>query len=146
MFGKNNDQTNAPEPSTTPGDAGSPLPPSPFMDNSAPSMPTDPPVQDASEPPLPDLPPISNDPPPALTTNHPPPSTAAPPPPIPQNQDGLIGIKSQALNNLAPLVGHLDQSPEEKFKTTMMLIQASDNADLVKDAYELANQIPDEKL
>lgn len=146
MFGKNNDQTNAPAPGDTPADTGAPLPPSPFMDSAAPSIPTNPPAQDASEPPLPDLPPISNDPPPAITTNHSAPSTVASSPPVPQNQDALIGIKAQALNNLAPLVGHLDQPPEEKFKTTMMLIQASDNADLVKDAYELANQIPDEKI
>lgn len=146
MFGINNNQPNAPGSSASPNDAGAPLPPSPFMDSAAPSAPADSSSQSASEPPLPDLPPISNDPPPAITTNHSAPSAAASAPPVPQSQEGLISIKSQALNNLAPLVGHLDQSPEEKFKTTMMLIQASDNADLVKDAYELANQIPDEKL
>jgi hypothetical protein len=59
--------------------------------------------------------------------------------------DDLISIKQQALQQLSPLVGHLDQSPEEKFRTTMMMIQASDNADLVKDAYAAAQQIPDEK-
>jgi hypothetical protein len=59
--------------------------------------------------------------------------------------DELLKMKHQALQNLAPLVDHLDQSPEEKFKTTMMLIQASDNAELVKEAYQAANQIPDEK-
>jgi hypothetical protein len=59
--------------------------------------------------------------------------------------DDLISIKQQALQQLSPLVGHLEQSPEEKFRTTMMMIQASDNADLVKDAYAAAQQIPDEK-
>ncbi|HEV7455084.1 MAG TPA: hypothetical protein VGO07_07545 [Candidatus Saccharimonadales bacterium] len=59
--------------------------------------------------------------------------------------DDLISIKQQALQQLSPLVGHLDQSPEEKFRTTMMMIQASDNADLVKDAFAAAQQIPDEK-
>jgi hypothetical protein len=39
-----------------------------------------------------------------------------------------------------------DQSPEEKFKTTMMLIQASDNAELIQDAYDAANKIQDEKV
>jgi hypothetical protein len=58
----------------------------------------------------------------------------------------LIKIKQQALTNLAPLVDHLDQTPEEKFKTTMMLIQASDNADLVPEAYDAANKITDEKV
>jgi hypothetical protein len=28
----------------------------------------------------------------------------------------------------------------------MMMIQASDNADLIPEAYETANQIPDEKV
>lgn len=57
----------------------------------------------------------------------------------------LLDIKQDALNQLSPLVGHLDQTPEEKFRTTMMMIQASDNQDLVKDAYEAAKAIPDEK-
>ena len=57
----------------------------------------------------------------------------------------LLDIKTQALQQLSPLVGHLDQSPEEKFRTTMMMIQASDNQSLVKVAYEAAQQITDEK-
>ena len=56
-----------------------------------------------------------------------------------------MDIKQQALQSLQPLVSHLDQSPEEKFKTTMMMIQATDNPDLVKQAYEIANKISDEK-
>lgn len=59
--------------------------------------------------------------------------------------DDLLKLKQQALQNLAPLVDQLEQSPEEKFKTTMMLIQASDNAELVQEAYEAANKITDEK-
>ncbi len=57
----------------------------------------------------------------------------------------LLDIKQQALQQLTPLVGHLDQSPEEKFRTTMMMIQASDNANLVPEAYTAAQQITDEK-
>jgi hypothetical protein len=60
--------------------------------------------------------------------------------------EDLLSIKQQALQQLSPLVGHLDQSPEEKFRTTMMLIQASDNAELIKEAYESAQQITDEKV
>lgn len=60
--------------------------------------------------------------------------------------DDLAAIKSQALQNLTPLVDKLDQTPEEKFKTTMMLIQASDNASLIKRAYEAASQIADETV
>jgi hypothetical protein len=59
--------------------------------------------------------------------------------------DNLLDIKQQALTELSPLVSHLDQSPEEKFRTTMMMIQASDNQALVKDAYAAAQQITDEK-
>lgn len=59
--------------------------------------------------------------------------------------DDLLAIKQQALDKLSPLVGHLDQTPEEKFRTTMMMIQASDNKDLIKDAYESAQAITDDK-
>lgn len=62
----------------------------------------------------------------------------------PANND-LLDIKQQALQHLSPLVGKLEQSPEEKFRTTMMMIQASDDQNLVKDAYEAAKLIPDEK-
>lgn len=65
---------------------------------------------------------------------------------VPDGAGGdLLNIKQQALQQLSPLVGHLDQTPEEKFHTTMMMIQASDNQSLVKDAYEAANAITDEK-
>jgi hypothetical protein len=62
------------------------------------------------------------------------------------NTDQLLDIKQQALQQLTPLVGHLEQNPEEKFRTTMMMIQASDNDALIKDAYEAALQIHDEKV
>lgn len=59
--------------------------------------------------------------------------------------DDLLDIKQQALQALTPLVDHLEQSPEEKFRTTMMMIQASDNHSLIKLAYEAAGQIKDDK-
>lgn len=58
----------------------------------------------------------------------------------------LLGIKEQALKQLSPLIGQLDQSPEEKFHTTMRIIQASDNHSLIKEAYQAAQQIDDEKI
>jgi len=61
------------------------------------------------------------------------------------DHDALISIKQQALQALSPLVGHLDQTPEEKFRTTMMLIQAADNDKLIPEAYEAAKAITDEK-
>ncbi|MEO8105441.1 MAG: hypothetical protein ABI602_03840 [Candidatus Saccharibacteria bacterium] len=63
----------------------------------------------------------------------------------PLADDALLDIKQQALTELSPLVNHLDQSPEEKFRTTMMMIQASDNQALIKDAYAAAQNISDEK-
>lgn len=57
----------------------------------------------------------------------------------------LADLKQQALQQLSPLVGQLEQTPEEKFRTTMMMIQATDNQDLLQAAYEAANQITDEK-
>ncbi len=59
--------------------------------------------------------------------------------------DALLDIKQKALSQLSPLVSQLDQTPEEKFRTTMMMIQATDNQDLVKDAYAAAQEISDEK-
>jgi hypothetical protein len=58
----------------------------------------------------------------------------------------LLNIKTSALKELSPLVGHLDQSPEEKFRTTMMMIQASDDQSLIKEAYSAAQAITDEKV
>ena len=63
----------------------------------------------------------------------------------PAVNDDLLELKQQALQKLTPIVGHLEQTAEEKFRTTMMLIQASDNQSLLKDAYEAANAIEDEK-
>jgi len=127
MFGINDtNQTDNAQPGVA-ADSQAPLPPSPFMDG-----PSDPPSS---------APVTAQDDTPASS-----PASAPVPAAAPQNEDALVSIKEQALNNLAPLVNHLEQTPEEKFKTTMMLIQASDNSSLVKEAYEAANQITDEKV
>lgn len=65
--------------------------------------------------------------------------------PAATDHDDLATIKQAALQELSPLVGHLEQSPEEKFRTTMMMIQAADDQSLIKVAYEAAQQIGDEK-
>jgi hypothetical protein len=62
-----------------------------------------------------------------------------------ENSDDLLDIKQHALSQLSPLVSHLDQSPEERFHTLMMMIQASDNQHLIKSAYDTALQISDDK-
>lgn len=59
--------------------------------------------------------------------------------------DELLDIKQDALRELKPLVGHLEQNAEEKFRTTMMMIQAADDQSLLQTAYEAAKQITDEK-
>ncbi len=53
----------------------------------------------------------------------------------------LIEIKQKALSELVPLIDKLDQPPEEKFRTIMMMIQASDDERLVEKAYETAHLI-----
>lgn len=66
-------------------------------------------------------------------------------PAAPLASDDLLDIKQQALQHLSPLLGHLEQTPEEKFRTTMMMIQAADDQTLIKPAYEAAQAITDEK-
>lgn len=66
--------------------------------------------------------------------------------PSAQQQDDLLIIKQQALQQLSPLVDHLEQSPEEKFTTTMMMIQATDDKSLIPSAFETAKLIKDEKF
>ncbi len=72
------------------------------------------------------------------------PAAPAPAPSMPIADD-LLSIKQDALQELTPLVGHLEQTPEEKFRTTMMMIQASDDHSLVKEAFVSAKAITDEK-
>ncbi len=98
---------------------------------------------------------VTPDPAPSVVEPDPAPVTAPMPPApvepaVPAGASGvpsdLLSIKQQALQQLTPLMEHLDQSPEEKFRTTMMMIQAADNQDLIKAAYDAALAIPDEKV
>jgi hypothetical protein len=134
MFGQSDNnnqvQNNSPDPAGT----APALPANPFGDSDAPV-----PAPAPSAPVSPSAPMANINP---IVT---PPEAPAPDTQAPAGSDDLLGLKQQALQSLQPLVNHLDQSPEEKFKTTMMLIQASDNSSLVKQAYEAANQITDEK-
>jgi hypothetical protein len=63
----------------------------------------------------------------------------------PSTED-LLSLKQHALEQLEPLVGQLDQTPEERFRTTMMLIQSTDNQGLLPVAYEAAQNITEEKV
>lgn len=67
-------------------------------------------------------------------------------PAAPISNDALAAIKQQALAQLSPLVDKLDQTPEEKFKLTMTMIQASDDHSLIKTAYDAAEKIENEKV
>lgn len=58
----------------------------------------------------------------------------------------LIDLKQEALQSLSPLVEKLDQTPEERFRTTMMMIQATDDSSKIRSAYEAAQKIEDEKV
>ncbi len=62
-----------------------------------------------------------------------------------QVSSDLDDIKQQAIKQLSPLVSKLDQSPEEKFHTAMMMLQATDDRNLVSTAYQAAQEITDEK-
>lgn len=56
----------------------------------------------------------------------------------------LESMKKDALSKLSPLVSHLDQSPLEKFRTLMMMIQSTDDQTLLKEAFETAQKIEDD--
>ena len=58
----------------------------------------------------------------------------------------LAGLKQEALDHLEPLADHIEGSPEETFKTTMMMIQANDNHTLLEKALEAAKKIEDDKV
>ena len=155
MFGLNDNKTagqnpdpvmpqplESPEPEVNYGssqDAGT----APPLDNTPP-----PTVPDyaSSSPVLTDVPPPTpSQPQPYMPVTAPPVAVAPVPAASNDSSDDLLQMKEQALHSLAPLVGQLDQTPEEKFKTTMMMLQASDNPQLVKEAYAAANAITDEK-
>ncbi len=59
--------------------------------------------------------------------------------------DELLDIKHNALTALSPLVSHIEQTPTEKFRTLMMMIQGADDKSLIKPAYEAAKAIQDDK-
>ncbi len=57
----------------------------------------------------------------------------------------LFTIKEEALDELEPLIDKLDLPPEEKFPALMMIIQTTDDQDLIKAAYNTAHAIKDDK-
>jgi hypothetical protein len=61
------------------------------------------------------------------------------------NVSELYDIKQQALKQLGPLVQHLDQGPQERFETLIMMLRASDDPALIQPAYDAAQAIDDDK-
>ncbi|HWB39079.1 MAG TPA: hypothetical protein VG604_02440 [Candidatus Saccharimonadales bacterium] len=57
----------------------------------------------------------------------------------------LLALKNQTLQELAPMVDDLKQTPEEHFHTLMMMIQASDDQSLLPKAHDAAKAIEDEE-
>lgn len=126
-----NDLT-TPNATTPPTPAAWGHPGGPIQDGN--STPSEPAAQtDGTTPPAP-----SGDPVPIPHVDQADPSTDA-------SLNQLIELKQKALNELNPLVEHLDQNYEEKFNTIMMMIQASDDQSLIQSAYETAQKITDEK-
>ena len=74
------------------------------------------------------------------------PEPAAPQPAltIPDASGELDGVKSQAINELRPLVDRLTLPPEEKFDTYLLLIRSTDDKSLIAPAHEAARAIEDE--
>lgn len=61
-----------------------------------------------------------------------------------QNQ-ALLDIRHQALEELSGLIDNLDHSPEQHFQTLMMIIQETDNINMIDKAYATALQFEDAK-
>jgi hypothetical protein len=55
-------------------------------------------------------------------------------------------IKISALQQLRPLMQHIELTPEEKFEKYLMMLRASDDPELIQPTYEAAQMISSEKL
>lgn len=86
--------------------------------------------------------PIQNQQKPTVVSTAPEPATATN---INEGDPKLLELKQQALQQLTPLVDKLDQEPLEKFRTTMMMIQANDDKTLINSAFSTAQKIIDDK-
>lgn len=62
-----------------------------------------------------------------------------------EESNPLDAIKSDALNELRPLIDRVDLPAEEKFDTYLMLIRSTDDSSLIGPAHAAAQAISDEK-
>lgn len=60
------------------------------------------------------------------------------------DDDELMSVKQKALEQLSPLVDHLDLPADQKFDTYMEILRASDDKSLVQPAFDTAQKIEDE--
>lgn len=65
--------------------------------------------------------------------------------PVPTQSSGLEGVKKDAIQELRPLIDHIDLPPEEKFDTYLLLIRSTDDSSLIAPAHVAAQSITDEK-
>ena len=110
-------------------------------------QPYTPPTNDMSSPSAPVQPPVVTDEPTdqsgyvaAITDNSATGSNS------PVDHDKLADMKRQALEHLEPLADHIEGTAEERFRTTMMMIQANDNHTLIDKALSAAKEIQDDKV
>ena len=57
----------------------------------------------------------------------------------------LEGIKNEALNELRPLMDHIELPAEDKFDAYLMLLRSTDDTSLIEPAHAAARSIADEK-
>jgi hypothetical protein len=65
--------------------------------------------------------------------------------PTPTPSSDLESVKKDAIQELRPLIDHIDLPPEEKFDTYLLLIRSTDDATLIAPAHTAAIGITDEK-
>ncbi len=121
---------------------------SPLTDDAA-APAAEPVVEPVSEPEL-TVPPVVEQPAPEPVvpdmTAVEPPVTETPvvaPSPVAGSGD-LNTVKSDAINELRPLVDKLNVPAEEKFDTYLLLLRSTDDRSLIEPAHEIAKQITDE--
>lgn len=66
------------------------------------------------------------------------------PAPVAAVSGDLTTVKSDAINELRPLVDKLSLPAEEKFDTYLLLLRSTDDRSLIEPAHEIAKQITDE--
>ena len=101
----------------TPAPIPAPVPAMPVPTVEAPIVPSETPVIPSFDVPAPSAAPVSN----------------------------LDGVKNDAIQELRPLIDHIDLPPEEKFDTYLLLIRSTDDSSLIAPAHVAAQSITDEK-